>query len=356
MAFDRADDSRIGWSQDVPLGSRSSQKRTCTRAMAMSEAMVGGAEYSEPSRLGWNGVQGCYVLGACGCVPFMFLLEVVLLATRMLHASSPSAGPPFPAARTPYGVDSECGTLKEVLLASPEHLSLVPCNAVSIEAVRTGRVSCSTRSLEQHRELARALTEAGVDVRLAPAMPGMPDLAFTRDTSLMTPWGLVGLRPGASHRRAEVDVVLRAAAKAGVRISGRVERGRVEGGDVCLLRPGVVAIGVSGERTDASGAEALGAMFKIHGWSVITTPIDAHLLHLDTHFCMLDHDLALGCTEKLDPMFLGEVARLGVESSRFISMRSPSLAATCSRSANDASRPREPRHASMRRSVGLVSR
>ncbi|PSJ42162.1 dimethylarginine dimethylaminohydrolase family protein [Allosphingosinicella deserti] len=235
------------------------------------------------------------------------------LASRMRHATLPSAGRLFPAPGGYYYVDSEWGTLKEVLLASPEHLSLVPCNAVSIEAVRRGLASCSTRSAEQHRAMAAALTKAGVDVHLAPAMPGMPDLAFTRDTSLMTPWGLVGLRPGALHRRSEVDVVLRAAARSGVPTAGRVESGQVEGGDICLLRPGVVVIGVSGVRTDAAGAEALGAMFKIRGWTVITTEIDARLLHLDTHFCMLDQNLALGCTERLDPAFLAEVAGLGVK-------------------------------------------
>ena len=209
--------------------------------------------------------------------------------------------------------DSEYGILGEVLLASPQHLSLVPCNTVSVDALRNGRVSCTKRASEQHRALATALTGAGVAVHIVPPVAGLPDLAFTRDTSLMTPWGLLGLRPGAGHRQAEVDAVLGAAQAAGFPILGRVGAGRIEGGDVCLLRPGHVAIGVSGERTDGEGAEALGAWFTRRGWSVTATPIDPNLLHLDTHFCMLDRGLALGCVEKLDGAFLGLLARLGIE-------------------------------------------
>jgi N-dimethylarginine dimethylaminohydrolase len=93
----------------------------------------------------------------------------------------------------------------------------------------------------------------------------------------------------------------------------RVIAGSVEGGDICILRPGHVAIGISGERTDAIGAKAVGDLFIQYGWSAIYTPIDPHLLHLDTHFCMLDEGIALGCIEKLDASFVDHVRQLGIE-------------------------------------------
>jgi N-dimethylarginine dimethylaminohydrolase len=61
------------------------------------------------------------------------------------------------------------------------------------------------------------------------------------------------------------------------------------------------------------GAKALGCFFEQRGWKVIYVLIDPELLHLDTHFCMLDSTLALGCIEKLEPAFLEQVARLGIE-------------------------------------------
>nr|WP_245198119.1 arginine deiminase family protein [Sphingomonas kaistensis] len=154
---------------------------------------------------------------------------------------------------------------------------------------------------------------AGVRVRTVQPVADLPDLAFTRDTSLMTPWGLIGLRPGLAHRRGEVDAVLDTARAAGMPILGRVERGSVEGGDICLLRPGHLVIGVSEERTTTEGARALGSFFEREGWKVTLVPIDPDLLHLDTHFCLADRDVALACVEKLDPTFVAMIRDLGIE-------------------------------------------
>jgi N-dimethylarginine dimethylaminohydrolase len=217
-----------------------------------------------------------------------------------------------PAARQFDGPDSEYGLLKEVLLASPRNLSIVPCNRVSEDALENGQSSCSATASRQHRALIETLMAAGVRVRTVQPVAGLPDLAFTRDTSLMTPWGLIGLRPGIAHRRCEVDVVLETAQAAGIPILGRVERGTVEGGDVCLLRPGHLAVGVSEERTSAEGARALGRFFEARGWRVTCTPVDPDLLHLDTHFCMLDRDMALACVEKLDPAFVAMIRDMGI--------------------------------------------
>lgn len=211
-----------------------------------------------------------------------------------------------------FGTNSEYGLLREVLLASPRNLSIVPCNRVSEEALRKGRSSCSISASRQHRALADLLIALGVRVRMVQPEAGLADLAFTRDTSLMTPWGLVGLRPGAEHRRPEVDAVLATARAEGLPVLGRVGQGRVEGGDVSLLRPGHLVVGVSEDRTDARGAGALGSFFTARGWTVTTTRIDPDLLHLDTHFCVVDRTVALACVEKLEPAFVAFVRQLGI--------------------------------------------
>lgn len=211
------------------------------------------------------------------------------------------------------GPDSEYGLLKEVLLASPRNLSIVPCNRVSEDALEAGRQSCGATAARQHRDLVATLIGAGVRVRTVQPVAGLPDLAFTRDTSLMTPWGLIGLRPGALHRRGEVDQVLETARAASVPILGRIEHGTVEGGDVCLLRPGHLVIGVSERRTTVEGARELGRFFEARGWRVSITAIDPDLLHLDTHFCVIDRDIALACIEKLDPAFIAMIQKLGMK-------------------------------------------
>lgn len=210
-------------------------------------------------------------------------------------------------------LNSEYDVLDEVLVASPQHLRLLPSNRVSEEALQNGGTSCAIQASAQHAGLVAALRASGATVHIVPTVKGLPDLSFTRDSTFMTPWGLLGLRPGAIHRRAEVEIVLQAARPLELPILGRVAAGCVEGGDICILRPGHVAVGISGGRTDSAGAKEVGDVFVQRGWSVTYTPIDPHLLHLDTHFCMLDKELALGCIEKLDASLLEQVAKLDIE-------------------------------------------
>ncbi len=210
-------------------------------------------------------------------------------------------------------VSGETDPLVEVLLCRPAHLEAVPCCSVTRESVRDGFVASREIALAQHRDLQKALERRGVRCRSMPAIPGLPDLCFTRDSAVTTPWGLLGLRPAMPHRQGEVDEVLRVARSAGIPTIGRIERGTVEGGDVCIARPGLVVIGCSGERTDQQGARALADLFVTAGWSAEIYNFDPHFLHLDTQFCMVAEDLALGCSEVLSDAFLATLRRLEIE-------------------------------------------
>jgi N-dimethylarginine dimethylaminohydrolase len=243
----------------------------------------------------------------------MFMETTQARSSGTMALTAPVRFRPAAAPAPRFGVDSAYGLLQSVLLADPRHLALVPCNSVSNEAAREGLAPCQERAVRQHAGLVAALRGEGVEVRLVPADTGLPDLAFTRDTSLMTPWGLIGLRPGAAHRTREVDVVLESARAAGVPVLGRVEHGRIEGGDVAILRPGVVLIGISGERTDEAGAHALGAIFRRKGWQVLTYRFDPHFLHLDTLLCLADRGLAMACTDVLEEPLLTKLGDMGID-------------------------------------------
>lgn len=218
-----------------------------------------------------------------------------------------------PATDFVFGVDSEFGRLERVLLSAPDHLSMVPCNSVTKEALRNGLQLSPDLARTQHAALVDAFDGAAVDVLIADARPNLPDQSFARDTTLMTPWGLVGLRPGAFHRRAEVAHVMAEAAAAGVPILDKIEQGTIEGGDVCVLRPGLVIIGVTGGRTNDEGAEALASIFRRRGWRAMLHHFDPHFLHLDTIFTVVDRDLALGCRDVLDDAFMAEMERGGMD-------------------------------------------
>ena len=211
-----------------------------------------------------------------------------------------------------WGVDSETGRLSDVLLSPPTHLAMVPCNAVTRGSLARGLSSCAASARDQHRALASRLEAAGVACHFVPPNPSLPDLAFTRDSVLMTPWGLVELRPSEPHRQGEAAHLAGALHRFGIESLGAVDEGRVEGGDVCILRPGLVMIGISGDRTDEAGARALGRIFERRGWSALYTRVDPRYLHLDTQFTLVSSRRAVACLETLEAGFAATMADLGI--------------------------------------------
>lgn len=234
----------------------------------------------------------------------------------MFEASAAQAedcAPEVPGRSAPrWGASSETGRLTDVMLCTPPYLRMVPCNAMTMESLANGLSTSTPLVLRQHRAFAAALEKAGVRCHFAPPDEAMPDLCFMRDAALMTPWGLIELRPALSHRRDETAHIAAAARALGVPVYGRVDHGTVEGGDVCLIRDGLVAIGCSGDRTSDEGARALAALFERRGWEVIVVEYDARFLHLDTILTLVAPDCAVACIAQLPKHFLDRLDRLGV--------------------------------------------
>lgn len=237
-----------------------------------------------------------------------------MLLEDVIHPSD-LASPAGTPAQTPaaWGADSEYGVLTDVLLCAPTHLKPVPCCAVTTANLRRGFDYSVGEAIRQHHALEAVLRASGVRCHLVGGSPELPDLAFARDATLMTPWGLVELNLAAEHRRPEGRHVARYAEAFGVPRLGRIDGGTVEGGDVCLVRPGTVIIGCSGERTSPEGARALAALFERHGWRAYVHAFDPHFLHLDTQFAMLDAGRALAAVDVLDDDFLAFVDGLGID-------------------------------------------
>jgi arginine deiminase len=125
----------------------------------------------------------------------------------------------------------------------------------------------------------------------------LPNLLFTRDSSV---W--IGDRvaiaslamPARTRETALLDLIY--AYHPRFRTAGRAygaHSAPVEGGDVLLLGPGVLAIGV-GERTSPAGAESLARSAFADGLAhtVLAVPIaqDRATMHLDTVCTMVDRD------------------------------------------------------------------
>jgi len=128
----------------------------------------------------------------------------------------------------------------------------------------------------------------------------LPNLVFTKDASFWIGNRLAVASLGTQHRRRETDlasVVYRHHPRfAGVRWIYQGDLEPVDGGDVLLLAPGVVAIGVS-HRTTSAGAERLARqLFAARlAHTVLAIPIRQHncAVHLDTLCAVVDTDSVL---------------------------------------------------------------
>lgn len=209
-----------------------------------------------------------------------------------------------------FALSSETGRLAEVLVCPPDHYRWLPINAIGRRtlAERGGAQPAPAEMAAQHAELCDALAGAGVALhRLAPE-PHLPHMAYTRDPSVMTPWGPVLCQLARPQRRGEYAPVLGWHLAQGGGFWRTASAGTLEGGDVHVIRPGLAVIGCTGVRTDEAGAEQLAAWLRDAGWEVRVQPFEEHFLHLDVVFCMAAPGLAVACPDALDDGFLGWLA------------------------------------------------
>jgi N-dimethylarginine dimethylaminohydrolase len=194
-----------------------------------------------------------------------------------------------------WGSDSAYGRLRSVLLSPPpEH------------------DDWHHSAEHEHRALREALEAEGVDVQLAPSWSERADMPFTRDPLLMTPWGLVELAMQAPARRGEEGRLRAFAEGLGVPLAGRIAEGHVEGGDVSIVRPGLLVIGWSGERTTLEGARALSRLFERRGWRSYLHNFAPEHMHLDLLFTVIGKDEAVACTALLGPEFVAAMNAFGI--------------------------------------------
>jgi len=206
---------------------------------------------------------------------------------------------------------SETDILTDVVLCPPHHLAPVPCCAVTRTHIDQGFDTCTDEALQQHATLTTTLMKAGIRCHILTPSPDLPDMCFTRDIGVSTPWGMVALNPAMSHRRGEVSALIEACERWNMPVR-RIAQGTLEGGDICIAREGLLIMGMSGERSSAAGVEEFAAPFRASGWDILICPFHADHLHLDTIFCMIDKDAAIACIDLIDPSFLQAVRDRGI--------------------------------------------
>jgi dimethylargininase len=142
----------------------------------------------------------------------------------------------------------------------------------------------------EHGDYVAALTAAGLDVEILPALEPFADSVFVEDPALVFTEVAVLLHPGAPSRAGE-------AAELAPALGNRFDRvialpaGHVDGGDV-LAAPDRVYIGLS-LRTDALGAQALASILAEFGRVAMIVPTPPAILRLKSAAALIDEETIL---------------------------------------------------------------
>jgi N-dimethylarginine dimethylaminohydrolase len=196
-----------------------------------------------------------------------------------------------------WGVDSEYGTLHDVLLCRPEYFRWLPTSSISKATLRSGAKFDRQRAMAQHDEMVQAYEEAGVTCHFLAPEEALPYQVYARDSSFMTPWGAVVTQMAQWWRRGEYAPVIRFYQETGIPIFNMITASSFEGGDFDVIEPECVLIGYCGERTQEPAAKQVAGWFEEKGWEVRLAPIAEHYVHIDLMVCMLAEKLAAVCLD-----------------------------------------------------------
>ena len=202
-----------------------------------------------------------------------------------------------------WGVDSEYGVLRDILLGPADHYKWLETSSVSKKSIRRNYEFSAEIARRQHAEMVAAYESAGVQVHLHSPDAELPYQVFARDSSVMTPFGAIITSMANWWRRGENYRAIETYERLGIPIYDYVTAGTFEGGDFNVIEPGTVLIGWEGDegRSQEGSALQLKSWFEAEGWEVRLTDIDPFYVHIDLMVVMLAPKLAAVCVESTDP-------------------------------------------------------
>jgi N-dimethylarginine dimethylaminohydrolase len=130
--------------------------------------------------------------------------------------------------------------------------------------------------------------------------PELPMQVYSRDSSVMTPYGPIITAMANWWRRGENYAAIRAYEALGIPIYDMVTAGTFEGGDFNVIEEGCVLIGCGGARTQEEGAQQVKQWFDAEGWETRLAFIDEYYVHIDLMVVPIAEKLTavcLACTE-----------------------------------------------------------
>lgn len=199
-----------------------------------------------------------------------------------------------------WGIDSEYGTLRDVLLGPVETfgpMDNADFSSIYRDTEKRGLTWNHQDAVRQYREMCDAYEDAGVTIHTLPADEHLRYGLYARDSSFMTPWGAVITQMANPRRRGEYSSAIRFYQRAGIPIYEMVSAGNFEGGDFHIIEPGAVLIGYTGFRCEEVSARQIGGWMEKEGWEVKYASVDPFYVHIDLMVCMLAEKCAAVCLD-----------------------------------------------------------
>ncbi|WP_193182153.1 dimethylarginine dimethylaminohydrolase family protein [Nisaea sediminum] len=219
-----------------------------------------------------------------------------------------------------FAVGSEYGVLRDVYLCRPDNFQWsdiakedTTANAVVRATLRDG-VPFDRKTAETgYREFIDAYEGAGVTCHFVETDPALSYQIYTRDPSVMTPWGVFLCQMYRQQRRGEIAPTYRFYEKLGIPVWNWATAGPIEGGDIHLIKPGVAVVGYTGQRTTEVAAKQLQSWLEAEGWECRLQRFAEHFLHLDLLYATVNERLALMCLDVLPDDFVAWVKGHGIQ-------------------------------------------
>ena len=199
-----------------------------------------------------------------------------------------------------WGFKNETDPLTDVLLGSPAHLFHRATSSLSRKHLR--EAPCNIQVAQaQHVELVDAYRHFNVNVHMLDAEPELTMQVYSRDSSVMTPYGAFITAMSQWWRRGENYAAIRAYEKLGIPIYDMVTAGTFEGGDFNVIEENCVLIGCGEARTNEPAARQVAGWFEKEGWEVRLAFIDEYYVHIDLMVVPIADKLTAVCLACTDP-------------------------------------------------------
>lgn len=216
-------------------------------------------------------------------------------------------------ANIPWGLDSETGVLRHVLLGAPDYFEWRPVSAVARQTLALGLRFDAQAAMSQHREMVDIYEHAEVKTHLLNAQPELKYSVFARDSSVMTPFGAVITMLQTVYRRGDYALTFKFYQEHNIPIWNMVTAGHFEGGDFMVVKPGFVLCGYGGERSEQAGAEQVCSWFRKEGWEAYAVPFPPYFVHLDVSVGFINDKLVAVVEDAHQPWFIDLLKAKGYE-------------------------------------------